>query len=281
MGNLGGLPRAQDKDRALKISIVTPCFNSARTLERTIRSVLDQGHPDIEYFLVDGGSKDSTLDIIRKYEGRVTRWISEKDSGVYDAMNKGLRMATGRWVGIINSDDAYAPGTFARVEAMAESGDADILYGDIRMMYAHRLPVVYPSDGALSSASFRRMPIQHPAAFVRREVYEADGIFDPAFRISGDFELMLRFHARGRRFRHSSEVWAEMDPGGLSDKRWMEGKKEIRKALELHGAFHPPLSLLFRADVARMKVSQVLEGVPVLRDLQKAYRNAKSRASGR
>lgn len=264
----------------MKLSIVTPCFNSARTLERTIQSVLDQGYGDLEYILVDGGSKDATLDIIRKYEARVTRWISEKDSGVYDAMNKGVRMATGDWVGIINSDDAYVPGLFGKLADRARETDAEVIYGDMRMMYRDRLPRVYPSAGRLSKAGFWRMPIQHPATFVKREVYLQEGVFRDDFRISGDYELMLRFFARGRRFLHCPEVWAEMDPGGLSDTRWREGKREIRKAAEIHGIFRPPMSLLFRADVARMEVTQFMQTVPVLKVLQKAYRDAKSRAFG-
>ena len=93
-----------------KVSVVTVVYNGAATLERTIQSVLAQDLPDIEYIIVDGGSNDGTLDIIRRYEDRLTYWISEKDQGIYDAMNKGVSLCTGEWVGLINADDAYADG---------------------------------------------------------------------------------------------------------------------------------------------------------------------------
>ncbi len=271
-----GFPDARfPSSHMIRLSIITPCWNSARTLERTLRSVLDQGYGNLEYILVDGGSQDGTVDIIRKYEGRLARWVSEKDRGVYDAMNKGIGMATGDWVGIINSDDLYAPGVFSRLAALSGE-DADIHYGDVRMLYPDRQPLVVRSAAALGRASFWHMPVQHPAAFVRRSVYVEDGGFREGMRIAADYDLMLRLFLKGRRFRHCPEVWAEMDAGGLSDNRWREGKREIRESAERQGVFHPPLSLLYNLDVARVGVSKRLEGMPLLSAAQRAYRNLKA-----
>jgi glycosyltransferase involved in cell wall biosynthesis len=264
-----------------KISIVTVCFQSARTLERTILSVLEQGYPELEYIIVDGGSRDGTLDIIRKYEGRITRWITEKDEGVYDAMNKGIAMATGEWIGLLNSDDVYLPGTLENVNAAAGAGAPDVLYANIRMMYPDRAPMLYRSAPALTAARFWNMPVWHPTVFVRKDLYDKHGAFQRGYKIAGDYELMVRLHSRGSRFAHVDRVWVEMDSQGLSDRKWLEGKREVRKAALANGIYSPRLRTLFLLDLWKSRLSGALEKLPLLRGLQKAYRNAKAALRGR
>src|SRR6185369_4233383 len=118
-----------------KISIVTPSFNQAPFLERTIQSVLDQGYENLEYIIIDGGSKDGSVDIIRKYSSRLAYWVSEPDSGQSDAINKGLRSASGDWLAWQNSDDVYYPGAFASLaRAAAAHPDAGLITGDMAMI---------------------------------------------------------------------------------------------------------------------------------------------------
>ena len=182
-----------------KISIITATYNSGKTLRDTIESVLSQTYSDFEHLIVDGGSKDNTLEIIKEYEpkynGRL-RWISEPDRGLYDAMNKGIRMASGDVVGILNSDDFYTTDKILEILSSAlEKSGADAVYGDIHFVNDDDLDrcVRY-----YSSKGFRRWKMRmgwmpaHPSFYCRRSVYEKYGTFDIDFRIGADFENLLR-----------------------------------------------------------------------------------------
>ena len=183
----------------MKISIITSTYNSAATLADTFESVLAQTHQDIEYIVVDGDSKDQTLDIIRTYEPRFEgrmRWISERDNGLYFAMNKGLSMATGDVIGILNSDDFYTDETVLEriVQALEQTG-AEAVYGDIHYVAADNLNrcLRYYSSRGFSRWTMRLgfMPA-HPSFYCRREVYERHGLFDTRYKVAADFELLLR-----------------------------------------------------------------------------------------
>lgn len=182
----------------MKISIITATYNSGATVADTIESVLRQDYDDWEHIIVDGCSTDDTLEVVRKYEPRYAgrlRLISEKDSGLYDAMNKGIGMACGDVVGILNSDDFYASDNILSTVADGIAGH-DAVYGDIRFVNAKDLSrcVRY-----YSSAVFRRwlmrfgfMPA-HPSFYCRKVIFDKYGCFDTAFKTAADFELLLRF----------------------------------------------------------------------------------------
>lgn len=183
----------------MTISIITAAFNSGATIRDTIQSVLNQTYKDIEYLIVDGGSSDDTLGIIQTYEplfnGRM-RWISEPDKGIYDAMNKGIRMATGDVVGILNSDDFYTShNVLERIANTLRVDGAEAVYGDVHYVDGDNLTkcVRYYSSRAFSRNSMRFgfMPA-HPSFYCRRNVYERYGIFDCSFRVAADFENLLR-----------------------------------------------------------------------------------------
>ena len=183
----------------MKISIITSTFNSSATLADTFESVLAQTYQNIEYIVVDGDSKDDTLDIIRAYEPRFEgrmRWISERDNGLYFAMNKGLSMATGDVIGILNSDDFYTDETVLEriVQALEQTG-AEAVYGDIHYVAADNLNrcLRYYSSRGFSRWTMRLgfMPA-HPSFYCRREVYERHGLFDTRYKVAADFELLLR-----------------------------------------------------------------------------------------
>ena len=208
----------------MRISVITATYNSGRTIGDTLESVLRQTYRDIELIVVDGASRDDTMDVVRRYEPRFggrMHWTSEPDRGIYDAMNKGIARATGDVIGILNSDDFYTSDTVLErvAEAMA-GGDVDAVYGDIH----------YVRDGDLhkcvryySSRPFRRglmrlgfMPA-HPSFYCRREVYERCGTFDTTYRVAADFENLLRLIYVNRiRTRYLPVDFVTMRTGGAS-----------------------------------------------------------------
>ncbi len=262
----------------MKISVITPTYNAEKTLERTIASVLGQGYPDLEYIVVDGLSNDGTLAIVEKHKGRISRWVSERDKGIYDAMNKGVKMAQGEWIGILNGDDVYTDGVLHAVAELARKHpDAEVLYGDIRMVFADRPAYFFKSKNPLRQSHFWKMPIWHPTMFVRKDVYERLGGFLDTYRIASDYELVLRLFRAKARFQYSGSQWVEMAGGGASDVSWLKGKHELRAIAESHGVFTGRLKLLFFLDLYRVRLSGFMQSVPLLKTLQLGYRKAKSK----
>lgn len=183
----------------MKISIVTATYNSGKTVRDTFVSVLNQTYDNYELIVVDGGSKDDTLEIIRHYEpifkGRM-KWISEPDRGIYDAMNKGIAMATGDAVGFLNSDDFYSScGILRMVASSMRNKNIDAVYGDVHYVHDNDLGkcVRYYSSRAFHRVwmRFGFMPA-HPSFYCRREVYEKYGTFDLSYKVAADFECLLR-----------------------------------------------------------------------------------------
>lgn len=182
------------------ISIITATYNSARTVRDTFNSILRQSYTNYEYIVVDGGSKDGTVDIIHEYEplfGGKMKWISEPDKGIYDAMNKGIRMATGDVVGILNSDDFYTSSNIlSSVAAELKDGKLDAVYGDIHYVRDYDLKkcVRYYSSRPFHRCwmRFGFMPA-HPSFYCRRELYERYGMYDLEYKVAADFECLLRF----------------------------------------------------------------------------------------
>ncbi|MCR5790946.1 MAG: glycosyltransferase [Lachnospiraceae bacterium] len=183
-------------EQEIAVTIITVSYNSEKTIERTIKSVLSQSYGRLEYILVDGSSKDGTVDIIRRYakEDKRVRFVSEPDQGIYDAMNKGIRMATGELIGIINSDDWYEP------EAVSEVVR--------RFLENERRPAVYYGamglfqDGLEKACLFyhhhflpERM-INHPSCFVAKSLYDELGVYDTRYKLVADYEFMLRVFFR-------------------------------------------------------------------------------------
>ncbi|MEN9947417.1 MAG: hypothetical protein RL106_240 [Bacteroidota bacterium] len=208
----------------MKVSIITICYNSASTLEATIRSVMHQDYPNIEYIIIDGASQDGTMDIIEKYKSKIAVLVSEKDKGIYDAMNKGLERATGDLIGILNSDDTYAyPSVISDI--VRQIGDSDSIYADLQYVDGTTGKVVRN----WKSGSFHRdnflmgwMP-PHPTFFVRKEIYQRQGHFLIDQGSAADYEIMLRFL-----FKHniSAAYWPkviiQMKTGGASNVTWKQ-----------------------------------------------------------
>lgn len=177
------------------VSIITVCYNSAVTIDRTIKSVLAQNYDNIEYIIIDGASQDNTLERIENYQeefrdkfNREIRIISEPDKGIYDAMNKGIQLAQGDFIGILNSDDAYMPEAVSKIISCATDDKLQVCYGGIRIFQKDTLESIV----FLSHLFLEERMIAHPACFVTKKVYEKYGNFSTKYKSSSDYEFMLR-----------------------------------------------------------------------------------------
>lgn len=197
----------------LKVSVITVCLNSEKTIERTIQSVVNQTYPNIEYIVIDGKSSDRTLQIIRKYIHKIDRLISEEDEGIYEAMNKGLRLATGELIGFINSDDWYEPNAIETVvNVFLKDGYADVVYGNMNVYdeNGNFLRVRYPSP---AKELRTRMAIPHPPVFIRGDIYRKYG-FDTKYQWGADHDLLLKIYSQGYVFRYINQTIANFCFGG-------------------------------------------------------------------
>jgi glycosyltransferase involved in cell wall biosynthesis len=227
----------------MKVSIITVVYNGAATIAQAVESVLGQDYPDLEYIVIDGASKDTTLAILEGYRDRISVLLSEPDKGIYDAMNKGLQRATGDIVGILNADDLYAHPRVIRhvVDAMNRS-QADTLYADLTYFKGDNPEEVIRF---YSGKSFRLKRFEvgdmppHPTFFVRRNCYAQHGMFDTSYRICADFELMLRFLYKEKlRAHYLPEVLVRMRAGGISDGGWRGRHRvnlEIQRGMRQNG----------------------------------------------
>lgn len=201
------------KDRPL-VTVITVVFNGIRGLEQTIQSVVGQTYNNIEYIIIDGGSTDGTIDVIKKYENKIHYWVSESDAGIYDAMNKGVRLSSGDYIGIIGAGDWYEEDAIASVIDAITRTNAKVVYGDVEIVDAE------------TNYSYRRhsrcelMPktmssISHPSIFVARSIYLGRP-FDTQFRIAADYDLFLGLYVGGYRFEHSGGMTVHVLTGGVS-----------------------------------------------------------------
>lgn len=209
----------------MKFSLVTVTYNSHSTLRDTIQSVLLQSYLNIEYIIVDGLSKDNTIDIIKEYEpmfqGRL-KWISEQDSGLYDAMNKGFQMATGDVIGIINSDDLLAESTAIEkiMKCFEEYPETDAVYANLYYVSKNDTSKIVRHwiSGKQRSFKYGWHPA-HPTFYVRKEIYRQFGLFDLKFKFAADFELMLRFIEKNQvNLLYLPEPLVRMRLGGKTSK---------------------------------------------------------------
>lgn len=226
----------------MKISIITATYNSATTVGDTLVCIGGQRHPDIEHIIVDGRSSDRTLEIVSGFP-HVARIISEKDKGIYDAMNKGIRMATGDVVGILNSDDMYTdPQVLSDVAKAFEDPKVMTVYADLQYVHPDQPDKVVRTwkTGPFRKKNFYYgwMP-PHPTFFVRRSVYDVAGVFDLSLRSAADYELMLRVLLKhGLSAHYIPRVIVKMRAGGMSNASlWnrLRANKEDRLAWKLNG----------------------------------------------
>ncbi len=226
----------------MKLSVITVARNAAATISDTLRSVAEQSHPHVEHIVIDGASTDDTLQIVRGFS-HIAQLVSESDSGLYHAMNKGIRMATGEVIGILNADDVYAHAdVLTSIANTFEDPDIDVSYGDL--VYVERdhpdRVVRYWQSKPFSPGLFRRgwLPA-HPTFFVRHSVYEKYGGFDLSYRIQSDFELTMRLLEIHRvPSRYLPEILVRMRMGGATNNsiaNMIKGNMESYRACRRHG----------------------------------------------
>jgi len=224
----------------MRVSVITVAHNAAGTIEDAILSVGAQTYADVEHIVVDGASGDGTVDIIRRHQDRIARWISEPDEGIYDAMNKGIDLATGDVIGFLNADDVFAsPGVLSRIAGVMEDSRLDGCYADVVYVRPDTGVVIrrYRSDRfSPDRLAYGWMPA-HPALYLRREVFEQCGKFRTDYAIAADYELIARVFGKYRRkARYLPEVWVKMRPGGVSTRglrsNWIISREIVRACRE-------------------------------------------------
>ncbi len=223
------------------ISIITATYNSSATVEDTLLSVKNQQGVSVEHIIVDGGSKDNSLDIIKQFP-HVTKIISEPDNGIYDAMNKGLALATGDIVGILNSDDVYThEHVLEKIAGIFEDEKVDVCYADLQYVQQNNLDKIVRNwkAGQFSARSFYWgwMP-PHPTVFVRRHVYDKVGDFNTILKSAADYELLLRIFVKSDfNIGYLPEYIVKMRAGGISNaslKNRLRANGEDKKAWKLN-----------------------------------------------
>ena len=226
-----------------KVSIITVCYNSSATIESTIRSVVSQNYPDIEYIIVDGKSQDNTLEILEKYKSNISKIISEKDDGIYFAINKGIAIATGDIIAILHADDFYAnENVISEVVKSFFENNTDTVYGDLQYVDREDVLVIKRQwrSGTFNKNNFMKgwMP-PHPAFFAKKTCYDKFGSFNTSLRSAADYELMLRFlYKHNCSASYIPEVLVKMRVGGKSNVSLMnriKANREDKKAWQING----------------------------------------------
>lgn len=203
-------------DNEMLVSVITPCYNSAGTIEKTLERIENQTYKNIEYIIIDGGSTDNTLEIIERHKDRLPKNLkiaSEKDNGIYDAMNKGIRLAKGRLIGIVNSDDFYENDTVEQAVRNYSGGRYEVVYGMQRNILNGREKTVFIHHYGF----LPQQMITHPTCFVTADAYKELGLFDANYRSAADYDLMLRFYESKKVvFTPVMRVMSNFRMGGMS-----------------------------------------------------------------
>ncbi len=232
------------------ISIITVCMNAAASIERTLNSVLEQSHPVDQYIIIDGGSTDGTIEIIKSYEAKFAgrlHWTSEPDKGIFDAMNKGLKAALCDVIGILNADDWYEKDAVAQVLKTADAHPPGVYYGMMRKWQnGMERSVVREHHNFL----WQDM-LPHPATFIHTDIYKEKGHFKSEYQLAADYELMLRLSNQNVPFYPIDAILTNFSSGGASEKRarkmWLETIKIRRDYKTLSFAQYAVFRLLIEA----------------------------------
>lgn len=235
-----------------RISIITVCYNSEATIRRTIESVAAQSYGNIEYIVIDGGSGDKTNEILEQYRGTISSYISERDDGLYDAMNKGWKLASGDVIGFLNSDDVLAhKDSIARIAAEFTRPEIDAVYGDLELVDSRGRVVRKWRSGEYGRFKYQfGWMTPHPATYLRRGLFEKYGGFRQDLSIAADYELMLRFFYRHRsRVHYLPHILVRMLTGGASTASLLTVVKanwQVYRAWQLNGLHTLPTIMILK-----------------------------------
>lgn len=212
------------------ISVITVVFNDVKHLEATIKSVIEQTYPNIEYIVVDGGSTDGTIDILKKYEGVIDYWLSEKDAGIYDAMNKGIDIARGEWINFMNAGDVFAVNNVVEKIFSQRNLDAQLIYGNHIVDYGDfcKLKIAGPLKKI-----WKGMQFSHQSVFVSAKV-QKNYLFRLEYNIAADFDVIFTLYSLGNKFHYIDTAISKITSDGLSDANRMNSIKQIEEIVSKH-----------------------------------------------
>lgn len=238
------------------VSVITCVYNGESHLEQTIKSVLAQTYPNIEYIVIDGGSTDNTLTILEKYKDDIDVVVSEKDKGIADAMNKGIDLAKGQIVGIIHSDDWYDNNAVALAVSALKS--SDIAYGYLMYWKDEVAYMVYKCDHTLLK---NEMTVSHPTVFIKKSVYEKYGTYNLNYKLAMDYDKLLMYMIEGCQFQLINKVLANFRYSGASDQNWISAYNEVRIIKNKHIGNSLKNLLYFMFQVIKTSISRLLQYV--------------------
>lgn len=246
----------------MKISIITPCYNSEKTIEDTINSVLMQDYDNYEYIIVDGKSKDNTLDIVKRYEKKFKgklKIISEKDKSLFDAMNKGIKNASGDIIGIINSDDVLAHKSVFSKVVKAMKKDISIVYSDL-LFYNNDLTKVERVFKTGKGSIKRGWHPPHPTLYLKKNVYDEVGLFNLDYKIAADLDLMIKiFSSKKYKASYVKDTFVKMRVGGVSTDGLKGYWKNFKEAVKVYRNNKIPFSLIINFYRSLKTIFQILK----------------------
>jgi glycosyltransferase involved in cell wall biosynthesis len=238
----------------MKFTIITACYNSEETIERTFKSILKQKFKNIEYIVIDGNSNDNTVSIIKDFDKKFIskgidfKWLSEPDNGIYDAMNKGIDMASGDIIGIINSDDWYRDNAISLVnKGNQKEPDADIFYGDLLKVIDNETMLGF---GYINSKKIQSLRLNHPTMFVKKQVYKELGNYDTNFKIGADRDFVFRALNNNMKFKKIDEIISYFSLEGVSNE-YDSFKKLLNRVIE-------ELNILEKNNINKMKIYKII-----------------------
>lgn len=247
------------------LSVITASYNSDKTIEKTIESLLNQNYSNFEYIIIDGGSNDKTLDIIKKYESIFKEkkinytWLSEKDSGIYNAWNKGLKFSKGKWISFLGSDDVYLDSALKKyAEKISQNEDADFIHSKVKLINDDKIKFIV-SDRWVWKNFKREMKIAHVGSFHNKKYFKKYGKYDEKYKIVGDYELLLRAQNQLKTF-FFDDFTAEMKDGGVSNQNILAAFREVRKAKIQTAKISKPLAYFdFYFFIVKYYLSKVIK----------------------
>lgn len=251
----------------VKFTIITVCFNSVETIERTMESVISQTFDNYEYIIIDGCSTDGTKRIIEKYKDLMPnkiKFVSEKDKGIYDAMNKGVLISKGDWIGFLNSDDWYEKETLEVVNNFIEKNqDADVVYGNFNMIYKSGEQLYKKKIN--SSEGFNPMktgiPICHQSMFTKRIVFNKIGLFDLNYKIASDWDFEIRAYKNGFKYKYIDSVLVNFMIGGISSKPYFYERHKIRKSNNIYNNIDTQLIKDIFSELITLPLKKIIKNI--------------------
>ncbi len=229
-------PKPQSSNTNPLVTIITVVYNGEKHINQCIKSVLAQSYQNIEYLIIDGLSTDGTLAIIKKYESKITKVVSEKDTGIYNAMNKGLALAKGEIVAILNADDYYYPTTIQMVVKHFNHTKTDVVYGNINKLRTIQGKMYFKKLTPNINLMEQTMPIFHPATFVKKQVYDTIGGFNEKYQLSADYDFIYKVYKANFKFNYLPETLTVFRIGGASNTNC----KSYEEGYQILKSYHSP-----------------------------------------